>query len=894
MNRLIISALFIFCLTGSLTAQTIYERTDTLSWLFSYTTYQRSTDNKVLNQLALAHLKIPEKTRLNYSFRYRTSINYSQNDSLYIFLDISTIEILGDSKIRDYDISSLLEPSDFKISYYLEHPDKGTIQKRKLTANMNNGIAMIGAFPDSLWTDGVKIRLTIDEINYSENDYRQLELELAAIRDYYASGLLADTLLGRIQKARKNLPELKEAGNIYMTGLKGLYLLNQSFDNSSLIVSSSDPLKNKGKHKILRYNFTEYTDYVLNKKSPLIIGNPYITLSRAYIESVVSTNRLSQQVDYYSSPFFYKLYSNTVITSQFAEAGRLLKKFSVTRGFGTPDTRILTSEILREYIEEGDNLLRQKRYAEAIDFLYGARKFMNFNPYGGVHQVIEDKLADARKGLIFSYTEIIQRSLDKSLYTLAGNYLVEVEKFIEKYGITNEESGPFREVYIRMADIHVQLGNKAINAGDYDKALVEFSTSLDFLNGYGGNLKDRAENGLNIAVRTLYNKQLAVAYELINRKDHQSAEAQLTKAIRFSEEFPSFYPDKAEIDSLKHQIAYLKYDQLLNSFPDNLAQANRNHIDKLIEARELKAKYNIDDTLRLDTLINKLGIPWVKSVFSKGNLKYWASQTDSALFYADYAFNTAKELGVDKSMEISQQYQKLTDLAGETYCNHAKGEFNSLLNQVTAYFGNNKYNEGLVLSERARELAYTRATCGITTAPVNNLLDRYKYPLRWNSMVNEAFMLLEQKRYRESADLIQKAEALFSYYRLDSLKIANVGYFELAIKSNDKDLVRHAIGYMLNKQEPDKALRLLDKLRADGMDALQCSDLQEAVARNLGTRDIKETPDLNVKVMIATYTRNDKWYSKFEGVYRYYTKSASQPLLNRTIDKITDEVKGIF
>ncbi|MGE5317277.1 MAG: hypothetical protein ACM3ME_04720 [Chloroflexota bacterium] len=887
MNRLIFFLLYIICSFGELTAQTIFERVDTSSYVFKFIPYQRTANNKVLNQLALAHLKIPDKTKLIYSFRYRVSINYSQNDSLYIFLDVSTLNIKGDNKIRDYDIASLLKPAEFKISYTLENPIEGIIFERRLAVNLENDIAMIGSFPDSLWKEGTRINLNIDEIKFSEDDFRQLELELASIRDYYSSSSLIDTLFKEVQNSRKTTPELFDAARVYITGVRGLYLLDQSFDNVSPIVPGADPLKNKERKRILRYNFAEFNDYVVNKKSPLIIGNPYITLSYSYIESVLSANKLSQQVDYYSSPFFYKLFSNTVVASQFLEAKQIISQTAVNRIKKSPDFRIVSTEILRRYLYESNKLLLEKRYAEAIDLLTGARKFKNLNPYGTAKENIETKLAEARKGLIFSYTEIIQKSLDKNLVSLASSYLTEVENFINKYGITNEEFGPFREVYIRMADIHTQLGNNALVSNDFNKALTEFTTALELLNGYDSSVKYRAENGLNIAVRSLYNKELSAVYKLIAKGDHEAAYQQLMIARKFAEGFPDFYPEKSEIDTLMSSIASLKFNGIIDDIKD-IVEANNEDIDKLVEARELAVKYNIYNTSVLDTLIYKKGMPWLNNLFAKGKVEYWDSQIDSALYYSNYAFNMAERLGLERLPEIILQHNKLTQLAGETFCDQAKGEFNSLMNQVLINFKDNKFNEGLSISDKARELVYLKATCGLTTAPINSILDEYKYALRWNSMVNEAFSLLREKKYLESSDLIQQAEALYSYYHLDSLKIGNVGYFDLAKKSNDKALIRHAIGYMLNKREPDKALILLDKLKQEGVLAIEAENLQEAVARNLGIRDINETPDLKVRVMLNSYTNNDRWYSKFESVYRYYTKSSTQPFVDKSLDAISD------
>lgn len=894
MSRLFLTTILLLFILAGVSAQAIYEQVDTASYHFKYVPFQRTVNNKVLNQLALAHLKIPEKAGITYTFRYRLSINYSQNDSLFVLFDVRTLNVAGDNKIRDFDIQQLLQPSGYDISLSVESPLKGVILEKRTQVELDNGIVTLASFPDSLWGDGIAVNLVFNEITFSDPDFRHLELELSAIRDYYASSGMADTLLNRIQKARKNTVSFAQAANIFITGLKGLYLLDQSLNVSSDIVPGHDPLKIAGRSKVLKYNFSEYVDHTRHQVKGLLKGNLYETLGDAYIASTIDANRLSQTVDYYNSPFYYKLFSNSVTAAQFAEAGRLLKEEARKRKLKEPDYRILTRSILRGYINQSENLLKENRYLEAVDFLTGARKFRNLTPYGQLSKEIDHKLAEARNGLILSYTEIIQRSLDKNLFSLAENYLAEVDRFITRYNLSNDANGPFRELYLKMSQIHVKFGNNALGKPDYNLALAEFSKALELLSGYESSVRASAENGQLIAVRALHSQQLERVNSLLEANDFVSAEQELRKATQFAESYPGYYPDQSVIDNLRFRIAYMEYNELLSGMPGDTQATGVNHIKKLVDARDLVSRFHLPEYERIDTIIFRYAMPWLESQFSRGRLKYWASETDSALYYAGYAYNYANRLGLARQPSIEAQYNKLIELAGETFCNKVKGEYNSIMNQAERLFRENKYNEGLAITANARELVYSKATCGLVTAQINKLLDKYEHPLKWNKLVNDAFVLLSAKSFRESADLIQQAEAVYSFYRLDTLNIAPVGYFELAMKSDDKDLLRHATGHLINRGEPDKAMALLDRLRQTGYPAAEAGDLQEAVARTLGTRDIAETPDLNVKVMLESYTKADKWYLKFENVYRYYTKAAETPIINRTIEKISGGIRDIF
>lgn len=874
-------------------AQSIYSYSDTSSYTFSFAPSKRTANNKVLNQLALAHLKIPEKTTLHYDFAWRVNINYSQNDSLFVMMDIRTLGFRGDYKIKDFDISHLLMPANYNITLTVKDQRLETIIEKREWFVLDEGMVRLATFPDSLWSDGLTVSLKFNEISYSDSDYRKLELELSAIRDYYASGSLLETLTDRIQQKRKETKSLEEAFNLYVTGSKGLYLIDQSFNLPSVTVPGIDPLTIAPKLKILSYSFNEYTEFIRQQSLQLFTGNIYQKLAQGYINSITGANLLSRNVDYYSSPFYYRLYSNSITASQVAKTGNILGAEARRRMYKRPDMATLSRYIMVYYLEEGDKLLRENRYQEAVDLLSGALKFRNNIPHRQLSDTLDGRLAKARNGLMLSYAEIIRKALDKNLVSLAENYLNEVENYMIKYRITNDEARQFEEVYLRMASIHTQLGNNALSRADYQGALSEFTKALENLNGNQNATRVNAESGLQVAVRQLYNKHIDSAFALMSAGRLMEAEMALQRGEDFGAGFSSFYPDKVAVQEIRYGIAFRRYNQLMAVAEPSSTDNAFDKVSLLIQARELLTEYHIPDELRLDSIIYRAGMPVVKSVFNKGKAEYWSSEPDSALVYMKKANDLAIRLGLERYPEVGQEYGQLHTLVGETVCNKAKGQYNSLMNQATGLFRENKYNEGIELLNKARELVYEKATCGLTTLPLNQLTEKYQNPLKWNKLVIEAFNNLQQKNYREAAELIQKAEDIYSYYHLDTLHIANVGYYDLAMKSEDKELIKHACGYLISRSKPDQAFLLLDRLRLLGSTTEETGDLQEAVARNLGNRDIAETPDLNVRLMIDNYTKGDKFYTRFVQVYRYYTRAAEEPPIQRTIGIIKDKVQSV-
>ncbi|HLN53924.1 MAG TPA: hypothetical protein VK212_09480 [Lentimicrobium sp.] len=859
-----------------LKSQVIFEYSDTSNFIFTYIPYERTINNKVLNQLALAHLKIPEKTSFNYKLRHRISVSYRQSDSLYILLDVKPLSITGDTQLKDFNLEKLLVPSAYDVSIEVSNSHSGMILNNRRTVVMEQGMTAVATFPDSLWIDGTDVRVNINGISFTTDDYNRMETELRAIRDYYASAMLADTLLRKIQKARRSICTIENATNTYITSFKGIYLIEEAINVSTDLVPGKDPMNVAQKIPLLKYHLKEYIEFVNQSGNPVLTGNVYQKFASAYIKSIEEAGALSRSVDYYSSPFIYKLYANSITSWQVNSACLLLMETIVNRGMSGYNISKLKHEILKGYLNESSNLIRANRYVEAVDLLTGATKINNLPFNDPSSDGVDNALAEARKGLISSYTAIMQKALDKGLISLAEKYLAEVADYTTRFKMTNSEKGPFKEIYLRMADSYIFLGINSISEMNYDNALNEFTKAVDLLNGYQSNLKNKAEEGLLMAVRSIYELKISQTEREIIAGEYNKASVSLANAIQFAAKYPSFFPDRIYQYELEKKIAHIKYINLINSTL-KIDQQGINHeaISNLCNAVDLLKKYQFPDRTILDTLTLKIGLRYLNDQFSKARLHFWANRPDSALNTANEAFAMSIRLDLNYLPTVKEQYEKVAELAGETWCNEVKGEYNSMLNKLRSLFMENKISQAVLLANETKELAFSKASCGLTTSEVNKVLAKYKQQIRWNEITGKAFDLIEQKKFIEATKLIQQAESIYEYYRLDTTDLVNIGFFELAMKSDDISLITFAINHLINKGELDQAILLLDNLRLAGVTEKQTGNLQEMLGRKLAQRDIIDTPRLNVKLMIKTYTKENDWYRRFENVYKYYANQGS-------------------
>jgi hypothetical protein len=883
MFTIILLLLLTFTGFSAINAQTIYEHSDTLSYDFKYVPFERSENNKVLNQLALAHLKVPEKTSFKYSFRYRVTVNYSHTDSLYLYLDVTPIGFKGDVKVKDFSIEKLLEPSGCDVIINLEKNDGNRAYHSRRKLVLDDGMILAASFPDSLWSENIKVDVGFISLLFTEEDYRQIELELVAIRNYYAAAEMVDTLQHNVRVARKKTENLDQMVGAYFNGIKGASLVRQVLDTESETVPGADPLDLREKVRLLDYHLSEYADFIRNGQFVILKGNACKNFAVAYMKSLKDAAVTSQHVDYYSSPFFYKLYSNSVSASRLSRMGNAIETELKRRGIGRFDKDRLVYEVLKEYKKESERLIKENRFLESVDLLTGAQKIVNLTNNTRLSREIEEDLTQARKGLVYSYTTIIERALDMNMVSLASKYIAEVSNYTSRLNLTNTETSPFRDVYIRMAGIRIQMGNNFSSKGDYNSALNEFMSAIELINGESNYLKKQAEDGLTIAVRALYNDRLRKVESFIDLGSFEMAGVLMNEAEQFALAYSSFYTDKAYADTLKGRIAKLQFDSLLagirkgnNTESGMLSDIASANIARLLKAADLTRDYIFPVQPEYDTLVMDVGYPYIRALLSRGRLKYWASEPDSALMYAQQASNLMGQLQLNSREDLNDQYRELLGMANETYCNQAKGEYNSLLQQTRELFELNKISEGLVKSNKVREHVYKFAGCDLNTNGINSLLNEYRNTIRWQNLITDAFARLDERAFMESANLVQQAESVYSFYRLDTLGIANIGYYDLALESDDIPMLRHAVMFLVNKGKPDDAMKIMERMRLKGYPAGEAADMQETLGRIIATRDKEETPDLNVKLMVRSYTGDISWYGRFEQVYKYYTRPEKQ------------------
>ncbi len=881
MRRLLLLIFSICFLQSFLSAQSIYSIQQDASREFRINGSRKASKytNQVIKQLALAHLKTPENTSFRFLYNYGASVNYRHDNLLGVSVAFTPETATGDVDVQDFNIRDLLIPGWCNLRISVVHPVRGEVFSslhEKVDLRLLIAGAELAAFPDSLWTAGSRLGVEFTDFDFDEQGYKTVEKELFAIRDYNAAASLADTLETLIRKKRIRQTSAEEAFLTYSLLSRGVILLRQARNQSTLIVPGDDPAKLLTKYPVVRFRFRELTGFYHQEGIAVpLSGDTYLNLSEAYGRGVQQALQLSQRVDYYSSPFYYRLFSNSITAAAIAGAGSEIDRFAREHRLRQADFRLLSRRILDSYANEIEKLSDEGRFAEAADLSAAAVRFAAANPVIPVEERLKSMMTQARKGLISSYIRIVQKALDNNLSVLADKYLSEAQLYAEKYGLNAGDSAGFAGLYTVLSGKNIKAGNEFLLTGNFQAALPEFEKAVAASELYHlSELAVRAEEGRQKAVKGIYQQHYSKAVALLKAGYAAQAKQKLDEAGLFASGYPAFQPDPVSADSLYARIALVSYQGLLKS-SDELSRAGQYAAatDKLLEAELLQRRYPSIFSNQFDSLVSNAGFRTINNLLTEAKSKLWSGEAEPALSKSAEAMELAKILGLAGNQEIKRQYASVMAIADETLCNQEKGELTSLLHSAEDHFVHNRFEEAGAIVLKARELIYARSGCGLNTAELNLLTEKYKHPLRWHETVKSAGTMIEAGDFIRGIEALQQAGALFTYYRLDTLGLLNTGLFDLAMGSDYLPFIKHATGYYTTRGDLDKALALLDKMRISGATAAETAGFQESLARELASRDLADTDLLNLKTMLKVYTSGNKWYRKFAEVYSYHVEN---------------------
>lgn len=867
--------------TLAVNGQTIYSVDKEASFEIFYKPYGNNNryNSKIINQLALANRKVPDKARFAFLYNVNTSISYNLENQLEATVALSPSVCTGDVFVYGFDLSKVLVPAFCNISFRLMHPLEGelwaTTREKVKLSDLEQGI-VIGAFPDSLWVEGSRAEVRTFQFEFSEETYVKAERELYLIRDYVAAATLADTLEARLKLARLRVHTPESALQTMIFGAKSLLLLHEACAIQSIIIPGKDPMRLNEKLRASTFRYNDLLPHLQrNIITASLTGNLYQKTGDAYARVLRDALSLSQKTDYYSSPFFYRLYTNCITTDQLLSIKKQLDQYAGNRLKSGWDVRHLSLSAGRAVLELANQLMAEDRYAESVDILSSAIKMAKANPFVIVSDSITRRLAIARNGLTAAYIRVVRKSINKQLTGLAENYLNEANRYAEKYQMISFRSLDLPPLYQQLADLYVNKGQAQLALGNATQALTEFEQAARIaVNHDGVNPGSDYRRGIHEAVGRLFRQQTGSIVQLIALGELDAADKKLDDALAFVAAYPEFIADFTLTDSLRKSIAGFKYHNLLETaFDLQKSRQTEASLSNLLAAIDLARTWHLSDSPVADTLLELTALPAINEIYSKGRLKLWAGEPEEALQWAHEARQLSQRLHMDWRPELHKQYTDLQQQADALACSRIRGELNSLINQVETMLANNHFEKASLKIAEARELIYTKSYCGLNTAEINQRIAPFTNRMKWNSMHIEALELIGSGELNAGIEKLQQAESIYQTYRLDTLGLSNMGLLALSLSSDNRELIHYAIGYFIARNKFDDALSLVEQLRLNNVPAAETIQFQQSLARGLAQRDKAAVEEVNLKAMLRLYTSGYKWYKTFSEGYTFYIKS---------------------
>jgi len=830
--------------------------------------------HQVIKQLALAHLKVPEKTSFIFHYNYGVSLGFGKFGKMAVSVSLMPEICTGDVMVRGFDVQSLLVPSSCDLRILVNNAVEGEIYRSEVQNVSLSGLLagdVYAEFPDSLWKQGNTIIAGFSNFRFDETGYLKLEQELTAIRDYDAAADLADTLENLVRKARVKKHNIKDAFSLFSTCTKGRAMLLQSVRANTRIVPGNDPRNLAGIIPVVVFQIDDLNSYLMNQGLVQgLTGNIYTGVRDGYLQSLKTGLQLSQHSGYYSSPFYYRLFAGSFHAGYLWHALKQINGFAKTNNLSL-NQRLLSDAFVEAYLIEGKVLAAEGRYAEAVDLLSSGLQFAGVNPFIGDKNKLKIMLADVRRGLTGSYVRIVRKALDNNLPALADKYLNEAMLFLSK-DAENADTLVFSELFAILSGKNLVAGERLLASGDYDLALAEFeraeSISIRF---HIESVRLQAAQGVTSAVSGIYSLKLRELHSAINQNLPDLADKHLEAVGQLATDYTAFKPDWFALDSLNRQIGLLRFSQSLDRAGKYSHEYKSDSaVSEMLTSATLIRKYNLPQSNLFDTLVSTVIFPRIRSLISEGRLKLWAGEPEPALNLAGEAQTMIQTFNLQHKRALATDYKDLLEIAEASVCSKVKGQLASLLNQIDDSYAANQFDLAEDKVFIARELIFSKAACGLSTTGLNEIRQKYEPRIQWHMLMKQADEKINAGEFLPGIESLQQAGAVFSYFRLDTLGLANTGLYEMAMKSYNLPLISYATGYYIARRGFDRAFELVKRMHALDVPVEQVTDFQESLGRALALRDLAEIDSPDIKKLLKAYTGGDKWYKRFAEVYRFH------------------------
>lgn len=856
----------------------VFSETEHKSYTLKYIKeplYSHNVNNLIIEEIARISLKRLNAINLIYSFDVHKAIYKSGLNNYTVEIKLDNFECKGDTKYKNFDLSTALFPrsTDFSTAVYWQ--DKTEIAEASFEELHSDTECFTASFDfTDLSGGGQSYSIKVDNFNFrsTENNLVAFRENLARIDEFYASSELIKKMTGNVEQIFTHKNYLSDSHIILLHFYRNIVSrINHEDFGSGLVLPADIGKEYNNRLSNLNNKFYSMSLHIPDIYQRMGDVNYLVSSHTAdlFTEQINSIFNLSKSSRFEYSNYIYQFGNVNYTNSTFSTYVNDLEDY-------LPERKSIIlyqgkNNILGSLLDQTKEKLTESNFNEASDLINGAIQFNKIYNHSGPSIKMMNLKARADYGIYDSYLKITDRATQTGSLELAENYLSKAYDFQKNNKETIISDAEIISEYENLISLYIK---KALNLTDnkkFEEALVCYDKTeklsrliLRF------NFDYTIEHGILTAKNGYHQELLDQANIGLLNFNFNTAQFYLQEAIKYRTDNRIEIPEDPAEKFIKTEIARNKYTEYYIKGVE-LCKAEKlfNAFDYLQNAGQLQEEYDFTPLPDFKEYMRKASKHMILNKIEKG----LALIIEDSLDQAEHVYLEVKEIcdrqDLQEYEEVSGQIKNFEAQLSDKLCQLDQIKIENLIREFSLDIKQQNYIQGVEILQKALNIIDSNQLC--------SFIERESY-IHEKINLFTPLSQLQQNELRIRNDLennnFEKVSGnLDNYlflYKNQTSQSAVHNKNPLNTLVNDeilRDKLIDCISYNKFMEEYNVCLQILTIFQRNDFNSKNFRDIQKELGILMGKSDKLSGKENNFDQQLYIYTGNSDWFSVFNKNY---------------------------
>ncbi|MDD2345264.1 MAG: hypothetical protein PHY85_03870 [Bacteroidales bacterium] len=850
----------------------ISEKNFTYPFVLNSQTVSNVFAERVLQKLSIHN-------EINISFSVDLSVKVTQL-SQYQFVAMAEVrydECKGNFLYRNFELCSDFYPEYLDFGFEINQAFQS---KNSIDISFHNSpsetIRTIFSWIDSTGNKIPEIKPIFKNIRYDEFWEQKINQKINRIELYYKSDSLFKLWNEAIDNINLDQTELLPIHDFTLDDIEkefeffndqNIYsILNPTLESHHVFSNKMNDINQKISRK--RYLLDEY----LHRIDFRFIESARESIKKSNVEKAIYFYQKALEFHPYSIIALKELGQIFLNQERLSDASELLKIiFSKT----WPHEKLyvecvhLAQNVYQSILTKGDEWISEEEFHRAIEVYSVALIFCDSIREPICNASHKQGIINAKKGILNSYFNVINKSLERNRMDIAENYVRESKK----YQLANQKELPDDAEIQAMAD---KVVSRYVNEAIINIQKAQFSKAirqLDNADSLGYSFRENFSLAyLNESREKAFSGAFSVALKETKMQLEMGnivlADAKYDAAMDFYFKHPEWIKDTTEAYALFVNIR--QAESLKKTDWGNILYSKAEYSSALLslqEAKSIEQKFKLSENRLLDSLLFVISKPIAFEKLNSVGMKIWRNELLDAKKIIDEVQTLIIKSNLEKNLDLMKLFNSVSENYESQKCIFANSEIQKLENEYFNYRNENAYINAKQSVENIIKIQNEFGECIQSPKRYDDAMQFLIPASEYENLIRDSSIEFRLENYSLALRNYFKADSLFEGNMLDKNGVRRSSLSSFFYQSIENKPIFSALSNSILYQKPEYAFELFELLKKRGVKSFETRIVQKQLASFLKNRDKISVPSLTKFERLKQYPVSGKWFLWFRVYY---------------------------